>query len=72
MGNDAARTLSDQISGSLPAGIAALGPDDQQILADALRDARRRQAADLSEATEAGLKFVPALLRGTVRKAVGL
>lgn len=72
MGNDAVRTLADQIAAPLPAGIAELAAEDQQFLADALRATRRSQAAELAEATEGGLKYVPALLRGTVRKAVGL
>lgn len=72
MGNDATRTLAEQIPAALPPGIAALPEHEQQTLADALREARRSQASELSTATEAGLKYVPALLRGTVRKAVGL
>lgn len=72
MSNDAVRTLAEEISEPLPAGIAALAAADQQFLADALRATRRRQAAELSAATEGALKYVPALLRGTVRKAVGL
>jgi hypothetical protein len=66
------RTLAEQIGGPLPAGIEALAEHEKQDLADALREARRRQTTSLAAAGEEGLKYVPALLRGAVRKAVGL
>jgi hypothetical protein len=56
----------------LPAGIEALAESEKQDLADALRDARRRQAVALAKAGEEGLKYVPAFLRPAVRKVVGL
>jgi vacuolar-type H+-ATPase subunit H len=68
----AERTLAEQLGGSLPEGIEALEEHERRDLADALRDARRRQAKALAEAGEEGLRYVPALLRGAVRKAVGL
>ncbi|WP_328444530.1 MULTISPECIES: hypothetical protein [unclassified Amycolatopsis] len=68
----AERTLADQLGGDLPEGIEALEEHERQDLSDALRDARRRQAKALAEAGEEGLRYVPALLRGAVRKAVGL
>ncbi len=66
------RTLADQIDGPLPDGIAALDDENKQILADALRRARRHQAAALEAAAEDALAHVPFFLRGTVRKAAGL
>ncbi|MEU4522338.1 MULTISPECIES: hypothetical protein [unclassified Amycolatopsis] len=68
----AERTLADQLGGYLPEGIEALEEHERQDLADALRDARRRQAKALAEAGEEGLRYVPSLLRGAVRKVVGL
>ncbi|WP_410659002.1 hypothetical protein [Amycolatopsis sp. lyj-112] len=68
----AERTLSGQLGGPVPAGIETLADDDKQDLSDALRDARHRQAKALAAAGEEGLKYVPALLRGAVRKVVGL
>ncbi|MEV6900937.1 hypothetical protein [Amycolatopsis sp. NPDC051372] len=68
----AERTLAEQLGGPLPDGIEALPEDARQDLAAALRDARHRQAKALAQAGEDGLKYVPALLRGAVRKAVGL
>lgn len=71
MGNDA-KTLADSVTGALPAGIAALKAEDQQKLAVTIAAAAEQQGAELSDATEESLRFVPKLLRGTVRKVVGL
>ena len=65
------RTLADQLGG-LPASVAALPETHQRDLADALHEARRRQATALSKAGEESLRFVPALLRPAIRRAVGL
>lgn len=72
MGERPRRGLAEQLEGPLPAGIAALDESHQRDLADALRDARHQQAAALASASEEALGFVPPLLRGAVRKAVGL
>ncbi|MEU3271338.1 hypothetical protein ABZ639_10855 [Saccharomonospora sp. NPDC006951] len=66
------RTLAEQLGGALPEGIDALDEEHKQVLGDALRAARRRQAAALSAAAEESLSHVPFLLRGAVRKAAGL
>ncbi|SFB61623.1 hypothetical protein SAMN05216266_12853 [Amycolatopsis marina] len=66
------RGLAEQLGGALPDGIEALDEAHKQVLADSLRQARRQQAAALSASAEDSLKYVPALLRGAVRKAVGL
>lgn len=58
--------------GNLPEGIATLPEQQWQDLADALHDARRRQASALAKAGNDALRYVPALLRPAVRKAVGL
>ncbi|WP_236795288.1 hypothetical protein [Amycolatopsis sp. GM8] len=65
------RTLAAQL-GSLPEGIAALPEEDQQDLSDALHEARRRQARALAKAGNEALRFIPALLRPAVRRAMGL
>jgi hypothetical protein len=65
------RTLAGQLGG-LPEGVAALPDEYQQDLADALHEARRRQAKALAKAGNESLRYVPALLRPAVRKAVGL
>lgn len=71
MGNDA-KSLANSVTGALPAGIAGLDENDRAKLADMINTAVRQQAAELGEATEQSLRFVPKLLRGTVRKVVGL
>lgn len=71
MGNEA-KSLAERVDGVLPAGIAALSAERQQWLSDALGDARREQGRELQTAAEDSLRFVPRLLRGPVRKAVGL
>ena len=68
----AERTLAEQLGGPLPEGIESLPEEHKRDLAEALRDARHRQAKALGEAGEEGLRYVPALLRGAVRKVVGL
>lgn len=65
------RTLAAQL-GSLPTGVAALPEHEQQDLADALREARHRQGRTLAKAGEEALRFIPALLRPAVRRAMGL
>jgi hypothetical protein len=67
-----AKSLAERVDGELPAGIAALSPEHQQWLADALGEAHREQGRELQAAAEESLRFVPRLLRGPVRKAVGL
>ncbi|MFC4001867.1 hypothetical protein ACFS2C_14110 [Prauserella oleivorans] len=65
-------TLAEQIEGLLPDSIEALDEEHKQVLADALRQARRRQAAALEAAAEDSLSHIPFFLRGAVRKAAGL
>lgn len=65
------RSLAGQL-GALPEGVDALPGEHKQDLADALYDARRRQGAALAKAGDEALRYVPALLRPAVRKAVGL
>ncbi|WP_235999414.1 hypothetical protein [Qaidamihabitans albus] len=66
------RTLAEQLGGALPEGIEALDEEHKRLLGDLLRDRRRRQAAALSAAAEGSLAYVPFVLRGAVRRAVGL
>ncbi|KMS87650.1 hypothetical protein [Prauserella rugosa] len=66
------RTLAQQLDGPLPAGIDALPDDQQQVLADALSQARRAQAEALQSAGESALSHIPFFIRPAVRKAVGL
>jgi hypothetical protein len=67
-----AKPLTERVDGELPDGIAALGAEHQQVLADAIGEALREQGRELQQAAESSLNYVPRLLRGPVRKAVGL
>ncbi len=51
---------------------ARLRPAELDLLADAVVETGRRQQAALHRAVEESLRYVPALLRGTVKAAVGL
>lgn len=65
-------SLAETLGSAPPEGIAALSEQQQEVLTDAVRQARRNQAAALAKAGEDSLKYVPSPLRGAVRKAVGL
>ncbi|MGH3432149.1 MAG: hypothetical protein ACRDQB_04865 [Thermocrispum sp.] len=64
--------LTERVDGPLPAGVAALSDEHRQLLADAIGAARREQGLELAAAAENSLTYIPRLLRGPVRKAVGL
>ncbi|MTD57187.1 hypothetical protein [Amycolatopsis pithecellobii] len=65
------RSLAAQL-GPLPEGVAALPEEHQQDLADALREARQRQGRALAKAGNEALRFIPALVRPAIRRAMGL
>lgn len=67
----ARRALEAQLGSSIPKGVRALGADELEDLAEAVREARRRQAVALSEAGDRALNKIPRLLRGPVRKVAG-
>lgn len=52
----------------MPTGIQGLTEEQRQDLADALREARHRQAAALAEAGEKAFGQLPRLVRGPIRK----
>jgi hypothetical protein len=60
-----------QIGSEPPAGLTRLSDEELNDLATAIRDARRRQAAEIEAAAERALGYVPRLLRGPLRKVVG-
>jgi hypothetical protein len=72
MDEDATRLLRDELGGELPAGLGALDDREVRDLAGALRDARTRQSAALAAATRQMLGHVPWLLRGPVRRVLGV
>ena len=64
--------LEQELRASPPAGLLhVLSSGEVEHLADVVAAARRRQAAAIATAGEHGLRFVPRLLRGPIRKALG-
>lgn len=71
--DDGARALQEQLGAPPPPGLgAAAGDDALQRLADEIAETRHAQRRAMAAAGEAGLRHVPALLRGPVKKIVGL
>lgn len=64
--------LRDALDGAEPAGFEHADPAHLAALADAVADARHRHRVALRESTEEALGHVPRLLRGPVRRIVGL
>jgi hypothetical protein len=71
MGEEAFADLAAQLRADPPEALAALRPEELADLTDAIRDARRRQAADLQAAGDKAYGHIPRLLRGPIRKIVG-
>ena len=71
MGEEAIAELATQLRADPPPALAALRPEDLKDLTDAVRDARRRQAAELAAAGEQAYGHIPRLLRGPIRKVLG-
>jgi hypothetical protein len=71
MGEDGLRALQAELRAVPPAGLASLSNEQLNDLAAAVRDARRRQAAELQAAGDQALRHIPKLLRGPIRKVVG-
>ena len=61
-------SVRDELGAEPPAGVSALSAADQERLAALVRDAKRRQRADLDRAFDATLKHVPFPVRGIARK----
>lgn len=68
---DALKALGAQLGATPPAALAALTEDQLADLSNSIRDARRRQAAELHAASEKAFGHIPRLLRGPIRKIVG-
>jgi hypothetical protein len=63
--------LRTQLGGDVPPAVAKLSDTQLRDLADAIHEARRRQARAFAEAGERALDRVPRLLRGPIRKIAG-
>ncbi len=65
------QALEAQLQGPVPGGLHDLGDRDLRDLAEAIRAARHRQAAELEAAGEQALRHIPRLLRIPIQKALG-
>ena len=63
--------LEAQLRGPVPGALHDLADDDLTDLAEAIRAARHRQAAELEAAGEQAFRHIPRLLRVPLRKALG-
>ena len=70
MSRTALQELHDQLRGEPPRGVRALPEEDLRHLAEAIHDARARQAAALNHAADQGFSYVPRLLRGPIRRVL--
>jgi hypothetical protein len=64
------QAVRDQLGGTSPAGLERLSQPELHDLADAIRQARLRQAEAVTAAGERALSEIPRLLRGPVRRIV--
>ena len=61
-------SLEDELRGPLPDGLRGLTDAQREDLANAINDARRRQAAAFAEAGENAFGHIPRILRGPIRR----
>lgn len=71
MDEQAFAALEAQLGSKPPAGLARLDTGELHDLTEAVREARRRQAAEIDAVADRALGFVPRVLRGPIRKIVG-
>ncbi len=67
-GSDALRRA---LGGRVPEGLDSLADDERAHLAEAVSDARRRQARALAQGGERAMQHIPRLLRGPIRRLTG-
>ncbi|MGZ6597327.1 MAG: hypothetical protein ACXVFQ_26000 [Solirubrobacteraceae bacterium] len=65
------QALEAQLQGPVPGALQDLDDGHLRHLAEAIRDARRHQAAELKAAGDQALSHIPRLLRVPIRKALG-
>jgi len=68
---DAYAHLERELRSAPPASLNSLRAAELEHLATSLQAARHRQAAEIAAASERALGYVPRLLRGPLRKALG-
>jgi len=65
------QALEAQLGAPPPDGLRRLSQDQLEELADAVRGARRRQAAELAAAGDQAFGQIPWVLRKPIRKLMG-
>jgi hypothetical protein len=71
LSDEAFQALLRQLGGSAPDGLKQLDAEQLRDLAEAVREARHRQAAALADAGDRALGHIPRLLRVPIRRIVG-
>ncbi len=71
MAEDGFQALATQLFDAPPDSLAQLDDASLSDLTKAVREARRRQAAELETAGEKAFGHIPRLLRGPIRKLLG-
>ncbi len=69
---EALEALESQLRAKPPEGLSSLTGEELEDLAGAVRKARHRQAAELQAAGEKAFGHIPRLLRGPIRKVMGV
>lgn len=64
--------LDAAVGGAVPDEFAALAQGQRTALAELVEAAAKRRAALLDRAIDDSLRYLPALLRGTVRRTLGV
>ena len=72
MASEGQAELTEQLRATPPPTVARLPSEDLQHLAGVIRSARHRQAAELQAAGDQAFNLVPRLLRGPIKKIVGI
>lgn len=70
MSQDGLKALAKELRDTPPDSLGELSDEQLQDLTAAVRDARHRQAAELSAAGDRAASHIPRLLRGPVRKVL--
>lgn len=68
---DGLQALEAELGAGVPPGFRQLSAEQLHDLAEAVAEARRRQAAEIAGAADQALKHVPRLLRVAIRKVTG-
>jgi hypothetical protein len=66
------QVVTRELGAPTPDAFAALSDAQLKNLADTLHAARKRQRAQMAAATDSAMQHIPLLLRGAVKKIIGI